>query len=119
MNEKSLEKLLAEREALTDKLLNTPKEDDLAFLSVCNEIAMHFFKSLETVMNQTPEPLAFLAIFTLRHFADSIARQVDGAEEAANDYVSLVDVETISLKLPHLKRKKDEEEDEDDGTADV
>lgn len=117
---KELEQLFAERVALTDKLLNTPKEDDLAFLSVCNEITMHFFKSLETVMNQTPEPVAFLAIFTLRHFADSIARQAEWVEEAANDYASLIDVETVSLKLPHLKRKKDEEgDDEDDGTADV
>ena len=36
MKEKSLEQLLAEREALTDKLLSIPKEDDKAFLLACN-----------------------------------------------------------------------------------
>ena len=73
---------------------------------------MHFFRSLEMVMNQTPEPISFLAIFALRYFADSIAKQVDGAEERANDYASLVDVEAIALKMPHLKQRKDEEDEE-------
>ncbi len=112
MKKKSLEQLLAEREALTDKLLSIPKEDDKAVFLACNEIAMHFFRSLEMVMNQTPEPISFLAIFALRYFADSIAKQVDGAEECANDYASLVDVETIALKMPHLKQRKNEEDEE-------
>ena len=113
MKKKSLEQLLAEREALTDKLLSIPKEDGKALLLACDEIAMHFFESLEMVMNQTPEPISFLAILALRYFADSIAKQVDGAEECANDYASLVDVETIALKMPHLKRKENDEEDEE------
>ncbi len=109
MNEKSLEQLLAEREELTDKLLSIPKEDDKAFLFACNEIAKHFFKSLGMVMNRTPEPISFLAIFALRNFANSIAKQVEGAEEMANEYASLVDVETTMLSFPHFKKEEDKE----------
>ena len=119
---KELEQLLAEREALTDKLLAIPKGGhEEEFYRACNEAAMHFLRSLEIVLNPIQEPLSFLAIFALRHFADMIAKRCEGAEEIAKEYSTLVDVDTTMISYPHVKKTEDDEEedDEDDGTADV
>lgn len=113
MKEKSLEQLLAEREALADKLIRATGGNDEEFQAVCIETARYFLKSLQLVMNPTPELLSPFAIFALRTFAKQIADQSPGAEQSADAFASLVDIKTTTLKMPRIKRKENDEEGEE------
>ena len=114
MNEKTLEQLLAEREPLADKLVLASGGTDEEFYLVCKEVAQHFLESIQLVMNPVPEPVAFLAIFALRKFADNLAAQAPDADDIAKDFAELVDVRTTSIKFPRIKKKGENgEEDEE------
>jgi hypothetical protein len=109
MKEKTLEELKAERQALADKLLGASEKSEEEFADVCREAAMHFFASLQVVLNPTPEPLAFLAIFALETMADNFAKSAPGARKEAERYASIVSVESTAIKFPRFLRKEDEE----------
>lgn len=109
MKEKTLEELKAERQVLADKLLGASEKSEEKFAEVCREAAMHFFASLQAVLNPTPEPLAFLAIFALETFAENFAKSAPGAREQAERYATVTQVESTAIKFPRFLRKEDEE----------
>ena len=114
MNEKIFKELMAEREALADKLITAQRagstdEAIASFHEVCKEVAMHFLRSLQEVMNPTPEPIAFLAIFALRHFAKMMAEHAQGAQAAADLFAEIADVNSITIKFPRILKKEDDE----------
>lgn len=108
MKEKTLEELKAERQVLADKLLKATEKSDEEFAIVCHDAAMHFFASLQAVLNPTPEPLTFLAIFALETMADNFAKSAPGARKEAERYASIVSVESTAIKFPRFLRKEDE-----------
>ena len=60
-------------------------------------------------MNPVHERSAFLAVFALRYFADTLAEQAPGADEMARDYAECVDVNVTTVKYPHVTKRNGEE----------
>ncbi len=115
MNEKIFKELMAEREALADKLITAQRagstdEAIASFDEVCKEVAMHFLRSLQEVMNPTPEPIAFLAIFALQQFAKMMAERSPGAQAAADLFAETLDANSTTIKFPRIRKAEEDEE---------
>ena len=110
MSEKTLEELKAERQVLADKLVAAMAKGPVEFHEVGKEAAMHFLASLQLVMNPTPSPLAFLAVFALQSFAKMIADSNKLAQEMADDFAETVDLGRTVIEMPRIRRVEEDEE---------
>lgn len=103
----TLDALKAERQTLADKLVAASGRSTREYAEACLEVAKHFFASLRLVMNPIPSPIAFLAIFVMQTYAKSVAETTPDAQDMANVYAETVDVSTITLQAPRIKRKEE------------
>lgn len=102
----TLERLLAERQALEDEVvaaLHNGTEE--AATSALKKAAHHYIDAVKLAINPTPRPLVFVAVFVLGLLRGCLIQAAPDAERAAADLAELWDVTATTVELPRFRKE--------------